>query len=75
MWKVMGPFEILIPVLKKKVKGRVLGFYGTAACRLIVPLPPMISPHSSPEAPRTTQARETSVSEGGNCTRNSDSTS
>ena len=49
-------------------------FYGTAACRPIVPLPPMGSPHSSPEAPRTTYARETSASEGGNYTRNFAST-
>jgi len=41
-------------VLKLKVKGRVWGFFGPAACRPIVPLPPMSSPHSSPEAPRTT---------------------
>ena len=33
-------------------------------------LAPMGSPHSSPEAPRTTQARETSASEGWNYTRN-----
>ena len=37
-----------------RFKGRVWGFFGTAACRPIVPLPPMISPHSSPEAPSTT---------------------
>ena len=55
-----------------KVKGRVLGLFGTAACRPIVPLPPppMSSPHSSPEAPRTTKTRETSASEGGNYRRN-----
>ena len=35
-------------------KGRVWGLFGTAACRPIVPLPPVSSPHSSPEAPRTT---------------------
>ena len=40
--------------IKKKVKGHVWGLFGTAACRPIVPLPPMSSPHSSPEAPRTT---------------------
>jgi len=43
----------LIFFLKKK-KGRVWGFFGTAVCRPIVPFPPMSSPHSSPEAPRTT---------------------
>ena len=46
------------------------GLFGTAACRPIVPLPPLSSPHSSPEAPR-----ETSASEGGNYTRNFASTS
>ena len=50
------------------------GFFGTAACRPIVPLPPISSLHSSPEAPRTTQARETSASEWGNYTRNFAST-
>ena len=40
--------------LKVKVKGRVWGFFGAAACRPIVPLPPMSYPHSAPEAPRTT---------------------
>jgi len=42
------------PYQKLKVKGCVWGFFGTAACRPIVPLPPMSSPHSSSEAPRTT---------------------
>ena len=36
------------------VKGHLWGLFSTAACRPIVPLPPMSSPHSSPEAPRTT---------------------
>ena len=36
------------------IEGRVWGFFGIAACRPIVPLPPMSSPHSSPEAPLTT---------------------
>ena len=53
----------------------VWGFFGTAACRPIVPLPPVSSPHSSPEAPRTTHPRETSASEGGNYTRNFATTS
>ena len=57
-----------------KKKSHVWGFFGTAACRPIVPLPPMSSPHSSPDAPRTTQARGTSASEGGNYTRNFAST-
>jgi hypothetical protein len=39
---------------KKKVEGRMWDFFGTAACRPIVPLSTMSSPHSSPEAPRTT---------------------
>jgi hypothetical protein len=39
---------------KVKVKGRVWGLFGTAACKAIVPLPPTSSPQSSPEAPRTT---------------------
>jgi hypothetical protein len=41
-------------LVEVKVKGRVWGIFGTAACRLIVPLPPISSPHSSPEARRTT---------------------
>ena len=41
-------------LVEVKVKGRVWGLFGTAACRLIVPLPPVSSPHSSPEARRTT---------------------
>jgi hypothetical protein len=40
--------------LKLKVKGRVWCLFGTEACRPIVSLPPVSSPHSSPEAPRTT---------------------
>ena len=31
-------------VLSVKVKGHMWGFFGTAVCRLIVPLPPMSSP-------------------------------
>ena len=50
------------------------GLFDTAACRPIVPLSPMSSPHSSPEAPRTTLGRETSASEGANYTRNFAST-
>ena len=57
-------------LLKVTIKGRVWGLFGTAACRPIVPLPQMSSPHSSPEAPRTTYAGETSANEGGNYTRN-----
>ena len=40
----------------------------------LYPCPQFFSPHSSPEALRTTQARETSASEGGNYTRNFAST-
>jgi hypothetical protein len=50
----------------KRFKGRCIGpIYGTATVESIVPLAPHGVP-SSPEAPRTTQARETSTSEGGN---------
>jgi len=42
-----------VPPTLLKVKGRVWGLFGTAACRPIVPLPPMSYPHSSPEAPPT----------------------
>ena len=44
LWRVLT-----CPVLervKKKIKVRVWGLFGTAACRPIVPLPPMSSPHS-----------------------------
>ena len=40
--------------LKLKLKFTCGGLFGTSACRPIVPLPPMSSSHSSPEAPRTT---------------------
>jgi hypothetical protein len=54
----------------KKVKGRVIGpFFGTAALKPDCTLGPEF-PHSSPEAPRTIQAQETSTSEGGNYARN-----
>jgi hypothetical protein len=51
----------------KGLKVAVLGL-STALrlCSLLYPWPPREFPHSSPEAPRTTQARETSTSEGGN---------
>jgi len=52
----------------------VLDFFGTAACRPIVPLPPRSSPHSSPDTPRIIYARETSASEGGDYTKNFAST-
>jgi len=56
----MGPSAgIDIPIVPGmvfglKVKGRVWGFFGIAAYRPIVPLPPVSSLHSSPEVPRTT---------------------
>ena len=49
--------------LKKLFKGRLVGLFQHCSQRLIVLLPPNEFPHSSPEAPSTTQARETSASE------------
>ena len=43
-----------------------MGLFQHRSRRLIVLLPPNELLHSSPEAPRTTQARETSASEGRN---------
>ena len=51
---ILYPSHHLIRDQKLKVKSRVWGLFGTAVCRPIVPLPSMSSPHSSPEAPRTT---------------------
>ena len=50
----------------KRFKGRLVGLFQHCIPRLIVLLPPSEFLHSSPEAPRTTQARETSASEGRN---------
>jgi hypothetical protein len=51
----------------KGFKGRSIGpVYSTATSIAFCTLGPKEFPHSSPEAPRTTQARETSTSEGGN---------
>ena len=50
----------------KRLKVALWGFFNTAAVRPIVFLPPSKFPHSSPEAPRIIQMRETSTSEGGN---------
>ena len=49
---------------KKRFKGRLVGPFQHCSLRLIVLLPPNEFLHSSPEAPRTIQARETSASEG-----------
>jgi hypothetical protein len=50
-----------------RFKGRSIGpVYSTATSIVYCTLSPKEFPHSSPEAPRTTQARETSTSEGGN---------
>ena len=46
------------------VKGRLVGLFQHCSWRLIVLLPPNEFLHSSPEAPRTIQAQETSASEG-----------
>ena len=51
----------------KRFKGRLVGFFQHCSRKLTVLLPPNEFLHSSPEAPRTIQARETSVSEGRNC--------
>ena len=55
-----------IHTLSKRSKGRLVGPFQHCIRRLIVPLHPNKFLHSSPEAPRTTQARETSASEGRN---------
>ena len=52
--------------LKKKFKGRLVGPFQHCIRRLIVLLPPNEFLHSSPEAPRNIQARETSAKEGRN---------
>ena len=52
--------------LKKGFKGRLVGLFQHCSRRLIVLLPPNEFLHSSPEAPRTTQAGETSASKGRN---------
>jgi hypothetical protein len=59
---------VLPPIGKGKGKGRYLGrFRHCSRVDLLYPCPQDF-PHSSPEAPRTTQARETSASKGGNYT-------
>jgi hypothetical protein len=52
--------------VKKRFKDRLVGFFQHCNRRLIVLLPTNEFLHSSPEAPRTIQARETSASEGKN---------
>ena len=49
-----------------RFKGRLVGLFQHCSRRLIVLLTPNEFFHSSPEAPRTIQARETSASEGRN---------
>ena len=51
---------------KKRVKGRFLELFNTAAILAYRILTPNKFPHSSPEAPRLIQMRETSTTEGGN---------
>ena len=51
---------------KKSFKGGLVGPFQHCSRRLIVLLPSNEFLHSSPEAPRTIQARETSASEGRN---------
>ena len=53
-------------MLVKRFKGRLVGPFQHCIRRLIVLLPPNEFLHSSPEAPRTIQERETSASEGRN---------
>ena len=50
-------------LVKKRLEGRLMGLFQHCIRRLIVLLPPNDFLHSSPEAPRTIQVRETSVSE------------
>ena len=59
-----GGLSQLRDMILKRFKGRLVGPF--QQCRLIVFLPPNELLHSFPEAPRTTQARETSASEGRN---------
>ena len=50
-----------------KVKGKGKGrFFNTEAILAYCILAPNMLPHSSPEAPRIIQMRDTSTSEGGN---------
>ena len=60
------PFQLSVVFIKKRFKGRLVGPFQHFILRLIVLLPPNEFLHSSPEAPRTTQARQTSASEGRN---------
>jgi len=48
------------------IKVALWGFFNTAAVLANCILTPNKFPHSSPEAPRIIQMRETSTSEGGN---------
>jgi len=49
-----------------KVKGRFMGFFQNCSHSAYCILTPNNFPHSSPEAPRIIQMRETSTNEGGN---------
>ena len=51
---------------KKKVKVRFMGLFQHCGRSAYCILTPNKFPHSSPEAPRIIQMRETSTSEGGN---------
>ena len=51
---------------KKEVKGRIMGLFQHCGRLVYCILTPNKFPHSSPEAPRIIQMRETSTSEGGN---------
>jgi hypothetical protein len=58
---------LIILWLGKRFKGRSIGpVYSTVTSIVYCTLGPKEFPHSSPEAPRTTKARETSTSEVGN---------
>ena len=59
-------YYILAQHKKKSFEGRLVGPFQHCSLRLIVLLPPNEFLHSTPEAPRTTHARQTSASEGRN---------
>ena len=64
-WHPVSPLEQLKPYTVYQ-KYRLMGIFQNCSRRLIVLLTPNEFVHSSTEAPRTTQARETSDSEGRN---------
>ena len=65
IWK-SGSLQVLAPPECRYIKGRLVRPFQHCIRRLIVLLPPNEFLHSSPEAPRTIQERETSASEGRN---------